>query len=1223
MKITSVRFLNLNSLQGEHLISFDEAPLSESGLFAITGPTGAGKTTILDAITVALYGEVPRHNSGKPIREIMTRHTGECKSEVEFIAHNKQYRSTWSLRRSRGKATGEFQSVHMELCLVEDGVPFDLKPSEVPKRVADIIGLDFQQFLRSVMLSQGDFTRFLKASESERSELLEKLTDTRIYSQISMAAYEKAKAEKQKLLDIEMRLQLDQLLPEETREALTQEVANLKASAQLAHQHAQHHLQEKAWLENLHKLQGKENQFTAQLAVAKSQQEAWWPKQQKLQKHEQTQPFQRDLARYAEISSQGEQISAAVKHLQEQIPEQEQKVASQITATEAARAAHAQAQQLVSEAEPRLDKVLQQDSFIAAQQAQLTKDEESSAHLQQQVQALSKQVSAQQEELNTLTAQEQSVAQWLSKHRQDEELTESLSEVRAEAKSLRDVRTQQAKYQKEHADFSLFSENEAKNEAQFKTQLQEVERRLQDQQTQLTQLQEQTSTALQGQKPEALEQLCQRLPSVCSHLEKQLDLSKNYLQQETRRQELQAALAQTTQDLHQQRTALAQTKTERDQALDKLKDVQQILDLQRQIQQYEDARAQLQPEQPCPLCGSTHHPLVEEHQPHTLSQAEQNLQTQQQRVQQLDQQERQSTAAVHRLEIAEQHTQEQLTALATQNKALQAQFSELNAALELAHEIAGSEVIHRLWNSRKTELQQATATLEGLRGLRTQLEKARQAEQQLLSEQQRFRYEIEKTAQKRAHAQSRLEQLQEELADCAEQEMVISETIKGFFGTYGLSYSGTNGAELLAQLEARRKDFEQQKQQLPELREKLVQAQAAADNGTALLKEKTAEAQQKAEQLQASKERLQELRAQRHALLPEGQHPQTEKQRLQQAVQQAVQALQASEAALQQAQEQLNLLTHQLTTKQKDQTANQETLALLERTLLGKIQPLGFASLAEIQALLLSEEEATALRQEQEQLRKTLTEAEHSLQQVRQEIAIEKERHLTELTLEEIAPLVQALEEEKNQHLAHSARLEMQLQQDEALRAKHQSLTQQLEVQKGEANRWDKLARLIGSADGKKFSKYAQSLTLARLVELGNRHLLRLNDRYRILKSQDNELELQIVDTYQGDAVRSVNSLSGGESFLVSLALALGLSDLASHKAQIHSLFIDEGFGTLDAETLDIAMDALESLQASGKMIGIISHVEALKERISTQIVVEKHAGGRSEIKVVGGGVLV
>ncbi|WP_181304161.1 AAA family ATPase [Rufibacter sp. XAAS-G3-1] len=1215
MKILSVRFLNLNSLQGEHLIRFNEPPLSESGLFAITGPTGAGKTTLLDAITVALYGQVPRH--GRDVAEIMTRHTGECWSEVEFEADGKTYRARWNLRRSRGKADGKLQPPVMELVDAATQEVLESRLSETRQRIIDLCGLDFQQFLRSVMLSQGDFTRFLKASESERSELLEKLTDTRIYSQISMAAYEKAKAEKQKLQDIEQRLQLDQLLPEETRAALTQETAELKAAARLANQQVQQHQQQQVWLENLQKLTQKEAQLSTQLTQAQTQQQAWQPQREKLNRHEQAQPFQSQLARLLEVQRQGETVGQAVATLQQQVPSQEQKVTQQTHATHAARSSHVQAQQIFSEAEPKLDQVLQQDSHLAAQQAQFAKEEQASAHLQQQVQALSKQLTSQQEELQTLAAQEQTVSQWLLQHRQDEELTESLSEVRAEARSLRDVRAQQAKYQKEYADFTLISENEAKNEKQLQQQLQEIERLLQQQQTQLSQLQEQSSTVLQGQQPDALEQLCQRLPSVCSQLEKQLDLSKTFLQQETRRQELQAHLAATTQDLHQQRTHLVQTKSEREQSRDKLKDVQQILDLQRQIQKYEDARAQLQPEQPCPLCGSTHHPLVDEHQPHTLSEAEQNVVSQQQHVQQLDGQERQLAAAVHRLELAQQHTQEQLQGLDTQAAALQTQFSTLNSALELAHEIAVSDAIHQTWNTRKTELQQATATLEGLRGLRTQIEKARQDEQKSLTEQQRFRHEIEKTVQKRTHAQARLTQLQEELADIAEQENVISGTIHGFFSTYGLTYSGTNGIELLAQLEARRQAFEQQKKQLPELREKLVQAQSMLTSGTQILKEKQAEAQLKTEQLHAFKEQLHNLLAQRHALLPAGVQPQAEKLRLQQAVQQAAQALQSADAALQREQEQLNLLQHRLSEKQKEQQANEQMQAELETALLQKIQPLGYASLTELQAQLLPEVEARRLRQEQEQLQKTLTELEHSLQQTRAEYQSEKERHLTELTLEELQPLISALEEEKNQHLAQIARLEMQLQQDAALREKHVQLTQQLDVQKGEAERWDRLARLIGSADGKKFSKYAQSLTLARLVDLGNRHLHRLNDRYRILKSTENELELQILDTYQGDAVRSVNSLSGGESFLVSLALALGLSDLASHKAQIHSLFIDEGFGTLDAETLDVAMDALDNLQASGKMIGIISHVEALKERISTQIVVEKQAGGHSKIRVV------
>ncbi|MEJ0004246.1 MAG: SbcC/MukB-like Walker B domain-containing protein [Pararobbsia sp.] len=144
-------------------------------------------------------------------------------------------------------------------------------------------------------------------------------------------------------------------------------------------------------------------------------------------------------------------------------------------------------------------------------------------------------------------------------------------------------------------------------------------------------------------------------------------------------------------------------------------------------------------------------------------------------------------------------------------------------------------------------------------------------------------------------------------------------------------------------------------------------------------------------------------------------------------------------------------------------------------------------------------------------------------------------------------------------------------------------------------------------------------LTLDHLIHLANRQLTRLHGRYQLNRRRSGELELEVIDTWQGDIARDTRTLSGGESFLVSLALALALSDLVSHKTSIDSLFLDEGFGTLDGETLDIALDALDALNASGKMIGVISHVEALKERIPVQIQVRKRAGvGFSDIAVTG-----
>src|SRR6185437_17111174 len=153
------------------------------------------------------------------------------------------------------------------------------------------------------------------------------------------------------------------------------------------------------------------------------------------------------------------------------------------------------------------------------------------------------------------------------------------------------------------------------------------------------------------------------------------------------------------------------------------------------------------------------------------------------------------------------------------------------------------------------------------------------------------------------------------------------------------------------------------------------------------------------------------------------------------------------------------------------------------------------------------------------------------------------------------------------------------------------------------------LDALIGSARGDKFRKFAQGLTLDHLLRLANTHLHRLHARYLLRRKSTGELELEIVDGWQADIARDTRTLSGGESFLVSLALALALSDLVSHKTSIESLFLDEGFGTLDGDTLEIALDALDTLNAGGKMIGVISHVEGLKERIATQIKVEKGGG--------------
>jgi exonuclease SbcC len=211
------------------------------------------------------------------------------------------------------------------------------------------------------------------------------------------------------------------------------------------------------------------------------------------------------------------------------------------------------------------------------------------------------------------------------------------------------------------------------------------------------------------------------------------------------------------------------------------------------------------------------------------------------------------------------------------------------------------------------------------------------------------------------------------------------------------------------------------------------------------------------------------------------------------------------------------------------------------------------------------------------------------------------------------------LQQQKQSLTEHKQECEMQCREDDKKIASSSHLKADLDKQRHRWEQWQSLNELIGSSTGAKFRVFAQSLTLEALLTHSNKHLADFAKRYALQRVPSSDLELQIIDRDMADDVRSVHSLSGGESFLVSLALALGLASLSSNKTQVESLFIDEGFGSLDPETLDIAIASLDTLQALGRKVGVISHVPILVERIGAKVVVEKQGGGKSTVTIVGG----
>jgi exonuclease SbcC len=245
-----------------------------------------------------------------------------------------------------------------------------------------------------------------------------------------------------------------------------------------------------------------------------------------------------------------------------------------------------------------------------------------------------------------------------------------------------------------------------------------------------------------------------------------------------------------------------------------------------------------------------------------------------------------------------------------------------------------------------------------------------------------------------------------------------------------------------------------------------------------------------------------------------------------------------------------------------------------------------------------------------------ITQAQSVLTERKSSLDGHEKQRLSERQTEELNGLLADAKELLNNSIEHKNKMQFQLDQDAANKKAIGTLLETINTKAIVVENWARLNDIIGSADGKKFRQIAQEYTLDVLLSYANLHLEMLSKRY-LLQRIPNTLGLQILDQDMGNEIRTVFSLSGGESFLVSLALALGLASLSSSRMQVESLFIDEGFGSLDPTTLNIAMDALERLHNQGRKVGVISHVQEMTERIPVQIKVSKENSGRSKVEIL------
>lgn len=929
MKILSVRLKNINALAGHWKIDFNQEPFISSGLFVITGATGAGKSSILDAICLALYHQTPRLNTSSPAEMVMTRHTGECLSEVEFEVQGKIYRAFWEVRRARNKPDGKLQPVQVELACGDQIITTKVKDKHI--QLMKITGLDFARFTKSMLLAQGGFAAFLNASPNERAGLLEELTGTEIYGEISQRVYQRFSHEKHEISLLEAQLQGLELLTHEQLSSLYEENEVLQKKLQQGIKAQESWHNKKDWLKQFEKALQHHKTATQRLekvqkdVVSHHNDMAILAKAEPAEKmRNQYDQLQQGQQRMQYLESEAHDLNKSIKRLKQKI----------------------------------FDRLLAIHHHLLHEKSALAHDEKSIATVWAQIEKVDN----------------------IDKHRT----------------ALIDEKQQLLKLQEVLHQYNSLSK-----------------------------------------KSVGLDSQCQQEQQRLKLLEKDLADSRHIFKNH------QVIIAQ----------------------------LQKQLKLESEIQDLQKYREHLKPDQACPLCGSSDHPAIKQYQTIDTSTTEKKYHTAQKHNEALIERGQQARAEV------------------AQSQTLIQQFEQQLKDCQIAQ-----QQLMEHWQKYRAKSEPMNASL--IEQLAAQSDEIDDQLEQLAI--------YQKLKQQKSVLQGHQQRLQTTL-DWLSMDIIDDSNV-------------TNSSDSIKDLRQSFKTIDHDSLRLEQLKGQQTEAQKASVHENNQLK-------QLSEQWRKSIEKSQftDTNAYLEALLP--------------AIE--VQKLQNIKSRLEKSELEAQTIYDESKSHMSQLEAKKNTDSSLQK-----------------------------IEQEIHSLQKNIADWHHRKGQIQQQI---------------------------------DANIKVQ-------NHKH-DLSASLEQQKASYHVWSSLNELIGSAQGDKFRKFAQGLTLDYLLHLANQRLQQLHNRYCLIRKKGDELSLEVMDTWQADAMRDTKTLSGGESFLVSLALALALSDMVSDKINIQSLFLDEGFGTLDKETLDMALDALDGLHASGKMIGVISHIEALKERIAVQISIKKQTG--------------
>ncbi|WP_095050110.1 MULTISPECIES: AAA family ATPase [unclassified Pseudomonas] len=1212
MKILAIRLKNLASLAGPFEIDFTAEPLASAGLFAITGPTGAGKSTLLDALCLALFGAVPRLNNtgrdakvpdadgeiatGDP-RTLLRRGTGEGYAEVDFVGvDGRRYRARWEANRAREKAGGKLQASRQSLRDIDQDQLLASQKGEYKTQLEAALGLNFEQFTRAVLLAQSEFSAFLKADDNDRSELLEKLTDTALYTRLGRRAFDKTKEarEAHKLLQ-DQATGVTPLAPE-ARAELDERFNAAQQQMKLQQAQLKQLEQQHGWLKDLRVLQDAQQAAAEQLHSAQQQSESLAGERVTLTRLEQLGPQRHQFARKTELDALLTPLAAQIAAHSQQHGELTGRQTQLEQTLEAAKVALSEAQQRQSENAPLLRQAFDEQSTLA----RLAKDVAQSAEARTNAQQA---CTEGQNAIQALLEKQTQVGERLQRIAAELEQSAHLAPLSDAWNAYRD-RLQQLmlignRLNKGQAELASLEENATRSAAELTTQKQQLEVLFKE----------------AGAEPDAVAEQIGILGTLLQDNRKQLrafeDLSRLWATQQDldkRSTELQ----QRQLNAQQERDRLTQdgvkSKAELTVAEQTLNVTRELLERQRLARSasVEELRAQLQDDQPCPVCGSNEHPY---HQPEALLQSlgrhdESEQANAQQVVDQLKEKLIELRAEVGGVIAQQKELLQQQEQLVNQQQALAPSLD----AHPLSAQLFNQDTDKRdAWLARQNEQLNQSITQDEQRqsALLTLQQDAARLTQQLRQAETAHQQAAQHLSNQQRELSSDRQRLDEELT--AFGNLLPADTLEALRQEPAATFMQLDRqiAERLAQVDQHKEEQteQQQRQQTLEKEQdrqqtRVQQAQTAEQQFNAL-----------AEQQRLCQDKLAQLL---------GEHGSAEQwqQQLEQAVEQARSAETGTAQDLQNVRTQIVQIAAELKAQQQSLQALQSE----EQDLASKIvdwrarhPELDDGGLEDL--LRVDDEQVAQLRQRLQLNEKAIEQARVLLQERDRLLLDHQSQHNGNLDAEQLTTALSDLQNQFNVSEQQCAELRAEQAEDQRRQNANQALAQQIADAYAEYQRWARLSALIGSATGDTFRKIAQAYNLDLLVHHANVQLRQLVKRYR-LKRGGSMLGLLVMDTEMGDELRSVHSLSGGETFLVSLALALGLASMASSTLKIESLFIDEGFGSLDPESLQLAMDALDGLQAQGRKVAVISHVQEMHERIPVQIQVQRQGNGLSTLEV-------